>query len=76
MLLPDLIIVLVGACLRINVTPWFDYCFSRGMSTAEYSSLPAVDVENISGDIFVPSAASDDNTLDEPVTTTLVGFLL
>ena len=42
------------------------------MSTAEYSSLPAADLDDIRGDIFVPNSATDDGTLDEPVSTTLV----
>ena len=43
------------------------------MSTAQYSSLPATDVDNISGDIFIPNTDGDDtNTLDEPVSATLM----
>ena len=45
------------------------------MSGPEYTSLPAADLDNISGDIFVPSVESDGNTLDEPISTTLVSCL-
>ena len=45
------------------------------MSGPEYSSLPATDIDNISGDIFVPSVEADTNTLDEPVSATLVSCL-
>lgn len=42
------------------------------MSSTQYSSLPATDLDNISGDIFVPGTSTDDNTLDEPVSATLM----
>ena len=45
------------------------------MSGPEYTSLPATDIDNISGDIFVPTAQEDSNTLDEPISATLVKFI-
>lgn len=44
------------------------------MSGPEYTSLPATDVDNnMSGNIFVPNTpGSDENTLDEPISTTLM----
>lgn len=42
------------------------------MSGPEYTSLPAADLDNISGNIFVPNTEEDDTTLDEPISATLV----
>ena len=41
-------------------------------TTLEYTSLPSADLDGISGNIFVPGSDNNDNTLDEPVSTTLV----
>ena len=47
------------------------------MSGPEYTSLPATDVDNMSGNIFVPNTpGSDENTLDEPISTTLVRSII
>ena len=41
-------------------------------TTLEYTSLPSADLDGISGNIFVPGSDNNDDTLDEPVSTTLV----
>eukprot|EP00116_Pleurobrachia_bachei_P002647 sb/3462909/ len=41
-------------------------------TTLEYTSLPSADLDGISGNIFVPGSDNNDNTLDEPVSTTLM----
>ena len=46
------------------------------MSSAQYTSVPSADLDGISGNIFVPNSEDNDNTLDEPVSMTLVSSVL
>ena len=58
-----------------SLTQLLNSFHSLAMSGPEYTSLPATDIDNISGDIFVPTAQEDSNTLDEPISATLVNLI-